>query len=101
MFTYLLCVPPNELWRQGVSNQERNCLLTAAVREAIAARETLEHRSFTNCDRSILLRMKKAPLGRIVAAAGDSRSDIIPCHAPVNILEAVALAMATKLAACR
>ena len=59
--------------------------------------ESLERRGFAERDGAILLRMKEPSFGGIETPGRDCGCDVIPCHAPVNVAEAVGTSVTGEL----
>jgi hypothetical protein len=64
-------------------------LLATRKGEPVSQRKRLQERRFPECDGSVLRRVKESSLGGIVAAAGNGRGNVTPCHSAVDVKEAV------------
>ncbi len=89
----------NKLRRESIADHLSHRELSCVERKPVVGLKALQKRSFAKSNGAMASRMKKASFGRVYKASGDSGCHLAPAHATVDVLKAIALAMALQLGA--
>src|SRR5215469_5746246 len=87
----------HEFRRERVADHQGGGKFAALKGNLVVSRKALEQSRFTDCNGSVLGRVKEPALGRVYATAGDGGGDFVPRHPAVNVFKAVTVQVTLQL----